>query len=61
MAMAPEMAYDSEAGAAYIHLSQSSVDDTVMLETSSITLDVNLDVDAAHRPVGVELLGLEQA
>ncbi|MFF5790706.1 DUF2283 domain-containing protein [Paeniglutamicibacter sp. NPDC012692] len=59
--MAPEMTYDREAGAAYIHLSQSRIDDTVILETSSITLDINLDVDAANRPVGVELLGLAQA
>ena len=32
-----------------------------MLGAHSMTLSINLDVDAANRPVGVELLGLAQA
>ena len=51
------MSYDREAGAGYIALSGESVEETVEIEDATLPFGVNVDVDVAGRPVGIEFLG----
>lgn len=50
---------DREAGACYLGIRSSPVDDTIEWDTESISCDINLDIDAENQLVGIEFIGLE--
>ena len=48
--------YDAEADAAYVRLSQGTVERTIDLEPSELGMPVLVDIDESGRIVGFEIL-----